>query len=109
MEEKKREAEAAVDLMAVQYERNCSDEEKRNGLIIIKATYGLIHEENTSIDGQYLSLPISICECKLKIFKTFFSYKKWFRPNDRCNCATSMSSQRQAANSTAVEQSKHTK
>lgn len=56
MEEKKREAEAAVDLMSVQYERNCIEEEKRNGLIIIKATYGLIPEENNSIDGEYFCL-----------------------------------------------------
>lgn len=42
MAEKKREAEAAVDLMSVQYERNYSEEEKRNGLLIISAIYGKI-------------------------------------------------------------------
>lgn len=36
MAEKKREAEAAVDLMSVQYERNYGEEEKRNGLLIGK-------------------------------------------------------------------------
>lgn len=40
MAEKKLEAEAAIDLMSVQYERNCSEEEKRNGLIIKSAIYG---------------------------------------------------------------------
>lgn len=40
MSEKKLEAEAAVDLMRVQYERICNDEEKRQGLIIVTARYG---------------------------------------------------------------------
>lgn len=51
MVEKKREAEAAVDLMSVQYERNCGEEEKRNGLIIVKATYG-VHDDSSSSDGK---------------------------------------------------------
>lgn len=42
MAEKKREAEAAIELMAVQYERCRGDEEKRNGLIITEAIYGNI-------------------------------------------------------------------
>lgn len=40
MTEKKKEAEAAIDLMSVQYERICNDEEKRKGLIIVQAKYG---------------------------------------------------------------------
>lgn len=50
MAEKKREAEAAIDLMAVQYERARSDEEKQNGLIIEKAVYGKI-ESDRIIEG----------------------------------------------------------
>lgn len=45
MAEKKREAEAAIDLMSVQYERTRSDEEKRNGLIIENAVYGKIESD----------------------------------------------------------------
>lgn len=52
MAEKKREAEAAIDLMTVQYERNCGEEEKRNGLIIVKASYG-VHDDSSSSDGLY--------------------------------------------------------
>lgn len=48
MTEKKREAEAAVDLMSVQYERNSNEEEKRNGLIIVKAIYGNIVDETST-------------------------------------------------------------
>lgn len=40
MSEKKLEAEAAIDLMRIQYERICNDEEKRQGLIIVAARYG---------------------------------------------------------------------
>lgn len=52
MAEKRREAEAAVDLMSVQFERNRGDEEKRNGLIIIRAIYGKIVNESTSIESS---------------------------------------------------------
>lgn len=45
MSEKKLEAEAAVDLMRVQYERICNDEEKRQGLIIVEARYGNFQTE----------------------------------------------------------------
>lgn len=51
MAEKKREAEAAVDLMTVQYERNCNEEEKRNGLIIISAFYGKVVDDSNSDKG----------------------------------------------------------
>lgn len=52
MVEKKREAEAAVDLMSVQYERNCGEEEKRNGLIIVKAIYGKISNDTSATDPE---------------------------------------------------------
>lgn len=45
MFEKKREAEAAVDLMSAQYERNYLEEERRNGLLILKAIYGKIDDD----------------------------------------------------------------
>lgn len=38
--EKKREAEAAIDLLSAQYERICSEETARKGLIIVCAKYG---------------------------------------------------------------------
>lgn len=52
MAEKKREAEAAVDLMTVQYERIRNDEEKRKGLIVTKAIYGKI-ENDRLIEGKH--------------------------------------------------------
>lgn len=54
MAEKKREAEAAIDLMTVQYQRIRSDEEKRNGLIIENAVYGKI-ESDRIIDGKSIN------------------------------------------------------
>lgn len=45
MMEKKKEAEAAIDLMRVQYERICTDEEKREGLLITLGQYGKFDEE----------------------------------------------------------------
>lgn len=45
MSEKKREAEAAIDLMSVQYERNRLEEERRNGLLILNAIYGKIDDD----------------------------------------------------------------
>lgn len=56
MAEKKREAEAAVDLMSVQYERNRSEEEKRNGLLIISATYGKIVDDSSSGSSEFSAL-----------------------------------------------------
>lgn len=53
MAEKKREAEAAVDLMSVQYERNYSEEEKRNGLLIISAIYGKIVDNSNSDSSKF--------------------------------------------------------
>lgn len=48
MAEKKREAEAAVDLMSAQYERNCLDENGRNGLLITSAIFGKIVDNDFS-------------------------------------------------------------
>lgn len=77
MAEKKREAEAAVDLMSVQYERNCSEEERRNGLIILQAFYGKIPEDFNP-NGWYLSDKIL-----LNISKILFYYpNRW----PRCEC-----------------------
>lgn len=52
MSEKKREAEAAIDLMSVQYERNCLEEERRNGLLILSAVYGKIDDDVNSDDSS---------------------------------------------------------
>lgn len=58
MFEKKKEAEAAVDLMSAQYERNYLEEEKRNGLLIISAIYGKIDDEfkfdSTAMNGNHV-------------------------------------------------------
>lgn len=45
MAEKKKEAEAAVELMTALYERICIDEKNKKGLIITSATYGKISDE----------------------------------------------------------------
>lgn len=53
MAEKKKEAEAAVELMAALYERICIDEKNKKGLIISKATYGKISDEELD-EGNFL-------------------------------------------------------
>lgn len=68
MAEKKREAEAAVDLMSVQYERNCSEEEKRNGLLITSAVYGKISDDSSSssnIDDNLIDVTVPL-QCLVK-------------------------------------------
>lgn len=45
--EKRKEAQAAVDLMAATYARICNDEENKKGLIIIKALYGKILDDSS--------------------------------------------------------------
>lgn len=52
MSEKRQEAEAAVDLLLVQYERICDEETKRKGLIINSAKYGKIYIGNDSEQGK---------------------------------------------------------
>lgn len=65
MSEKKREAEAAIDLMSVQYERNCLEEERRNGLLILSAIYGKIDDEfkfdsNPTNDNHVIDVKIPL-------------------------------------------------
>lgn len=48
MAEKKREATAAVNLMAATFSRIRSDEETRKGLVIVKALYGRLVSLNTN-------------------------------------------------------------
>lgn len=43
--EKRKEAEAAVDLMAALYERICDDERQRRGLLIVSARYGRFDDD----------------------------------------------------------------
>lgn len=52
MAEKKREAEAAIDLMSAQYERHCIEEERRNGLLIVSAIYGKIDNAESDSDNS---------------------------------------------------------
>lgn len=54
MTEKKQEAEAAIDLMTVQYERICREEDKHQGLIIIQARYGRFDDESSLGMAQFL-------------------------------------------------------
>lgn len=46
MAEKRREAEAAIDLMSVQYERTQIEENRRNGLIVRRAIYGKLDDDD---------------------------------------------------------------
>lgn len=66
MAEKKREAEAAIDLMTVQYERVRTDEEKRNGLLIENAVYGKI-ENDRIIEGIWSNKKIKSAKPKYLI------------------------------------------
>lgn len=70
MSEKKREAEAAIDLMSAQYERNCIEEERRNGLLILNAIYGKIDDEfksdsNTTTSNHVIDVKIPL-QCLVK-------------------------------------------
>lgn len=49
--EKRKEAEAAVDLMAALYERICDEERQRRGLLIVSARYGKFDDDDDSIGG----------------------------------------------------------
>lgn len=44
--EKRKEAQAAIDLMSATYARICSEEEAKKGLIIVKALYGKLVSES---------------------------------------------------------------
>ncbi len=60
MEEKKREAKAAVELMKAAYERISREEESKNGLIILSAVYGkdaeTVAKSNTVEDSKLLDV-----------------------------------------------------
>lgn len=59
MEEKRREAKAAVDLMKAAYDRIRREEENRNGLIILNALYGKeadIVAKNDSTENQEIEV-----------------------------------------------------
>lgn len=55
MAEKKKEAEAAVELMAALYERVCIDEKNKKGLVITTATYGKFSDEEID-EGKHILL-----------------------------------------------------
>lgn len=59
MEQQKREAKAAVDLMRAAYERIRTEEENRNGLIILKALYGKNADTVSKLPSQVSS---QLCE-----------------------------------------------
>lgn len=58
MEEKKREAKAAVDLMQAAYERIRLEEENKNGLIILRAFYG----KDADIAARTLSKRVNVID-----------------------------------------------
>lgn len=64
MEEKKREAKAAVDLMKAAYERSRREEENRNGLIIVTAVYGknadIVSKDASNATPEQLSEVIDV-------------------------------------------------
>lgn len=66
MAEKKKEAEAAVELMNALFDRISTDERRKKGLVIVKATYGKFSNE----DGD---------EGKPKLR----SFKEWNWPHTR--------------------------
>ncbi|XP_031640868.1 dnaJ homolog subfamily C member 11 [Contarinia nasturtii] len=67
MAEKKREAEAAVDLMSVQYERNCSEEERRNGLLIVSAIYGKFSDNSSSDSSSSITTGNQTIDVKIPL------------------------------------------
>lgn len=58
--EKKKEAEAAVDLMKATVERIIADEEKKKGLLIIEARYGKFMEESGDTDASNNDITIDV-------------------------------------------------
>ncbi|KAL7037167.1 hypothetical protein ACKWTF_009098 [Chironomus riparius] len=48
--QKRKEAQAEVSLMVAQYDRICTEEVSKNGLIILYAFYGTFDDDNTAID-----------------------------------------------------------
>lgn len=55
MAEKKKEAQAAIDLMSVSFSRIRAEEESRRGLVIISALYGKL--AGVVVPGQDTSIP----------------------------------------------------
>lgn len=67
MAERRKEAMSAVSLMSATYDRILSDEEKKNGLIIIRAFYGrseLVDEANEE-NAEILDVKIPL-QCLVK-------------------------------------------
>ena len=54
MEQKQKEAQAAINLMRSQFERNRSEEESRGGLVIVQAKYGRIIASGESVSSDSL-------------------------------------------------------
>lgn len=54
MAEKKKEAEAAVELMAALFERICIDEKNKKGLVITQATYGKLSDDEIDEGNRIL-------------------------------------------------------
>lgn len=50
LQQKRKEAETEVSLMTAQYDRICSEEDSKDGLIILFAFYGKFDDDNTAID-----------------------------------------------------------
>lgn len=68
--EKKREAEAAVDLMRATYSRILDEEETKKGLVIVKAFYGKVQRGAGDIkddngDAEYIDVTIPL-QCLVK-------------------------------------------
>lgn len=62
LQQKRKEAQAAVSLMLAQYDRICADEESKNGLIIVHAFYGKFDDGDgeSSLDAVYWRIQLRI-------------------------------------------------
>ncbi|XP_031344930.1 dnaJ homolog subfamily C member 11-like [Photinus pyralis] len=70
--EKRREAQAAVDLMTATYARICTDEESKKGLIINKALYGkILNEKSESEEVINVTIPLQclVRDSKLVLYE----------------------------------------
>lgn len=70
--EKRREAQAAVDLMTATYGRICTEEETKKGLIINKALYGkILNEKNESEEVINVTIPLQclVRDSKLVLYE----------------------------------------
>lgn len=67
MNQKRQEAMAALDLMQHTYERIVQEETERQGLIIVKATYGQTEEDNQNEFIKEASIDVTIpVQCLVK-------------------------------------------